>query len=99
MSCWNLFCTLDAMGTCQCEAGAAGTKLALATPCIRDVSLHSSWGCTWPVIAVHTLWEHNTMKAPACDQITTATEVTGDLQKKEFGAVIGCWLLLAESGI
>ena len=77
---WNLFCTLPWMGTCQCEAGAAGTKLAPATPCL------SSWGCTCYMSSDHSAHFENTTqwKLQHVNAVHRAVEVTGDLQKKEL---------------
>ena len=52
--------------------------------------------------AVHGQWSlcthfGNTTQWKLQHVITTATEVTGDLQKKEFGAVIGCCWQRVES--
>ena len=99
---WNLFCTLPWMGTCQCEAGAAGTKLAPATPCL------SSWGCTCYMSSDHSAHFENTTqwKLQHVNAVHRAVEVTGDLQKKRVvpwsGAAVGragIWYLFVELSI
>ena len=90
MSRWNLFCTLPWMGTCQCEAGAAGSKLAPATPCL------SSWGCTCYMSSPSCAHFENTTqwKLQHVNAVHRAVEVTGDLQKKSCAVILV--LLLAE---